>query len=143
MSHYQQTSLATQCLWSLQESSLLIEGLVLCLSDGLVMTSTFIGDEATQRLGAVATAMMLLSERATLLWGRGELAEVVLKLKDDDEHYRVHLHPVGGSAVLISVLKDQRFSLELHNNLQRATEYIEAVLLGESPEWPHWDQSVS
>jgi predicted regulator of Ras-like GTPase activity (Roadblock/LC7/MglB family) len=53
----QQMALATQCLWSLQETAPEIEGLLFTHVDGLTLTTTLPGSEKTERLAAVSTAL--------------------------------------------------------------------------------------
>lgn len=139
------TALATQCLWSLQEADTAIEGLLLSHVDGLTLTSTMSGGDSTQRLAATSTAMFLLAERASNSWGRGESTEVYLKLKQDDDDdadtkiNHVFMRPIGYQAVLIAVCNSESKAGLIHLYLNRAANYLEAVINGEAPEMPVWD----
>lgn len=142
------TSLATQCLWSLQEATTSIEGLLLSRVDGLTLTSTMQGDDSTQRLAAASTAMFLLCERASNSWGQGESTEVHIKLRKelpggDDFGGRTYNHvfmrPIGYQAVLIAVCNDQSKAGMIHLYLDQAAEYLQAILNNETPTLPRWD----
>lgn len=143
MRNEEDTALATQCLWSLQESVMEIEGLLLTLIDGLTWTTTLQGDESTQRLAAVSTAMFLLGEEASEAWGRGESMEVFLKLSNDEGEEPIVRHvlmrPVGLEAVLIVVCRTKHLPDKMEMLLDRATSYLGALMEGESPEWPLWE----
>src|SRR5688500_11259243 len=137
------TALATQCLWSLQEAVMEIEGLLLTLIDGLTWTTTLQGDESTQRLAAVSTAMFLLGEEASEAWGRGESMEVFLKLSNDEGEEPIVRHvlmrPVGVEAVLVVVCRTKHLPPEMESILDKATSYLTALMNGEDPEWPRWE----
>lgn len=137
------TALATQCLWSLQESSTEIEGLLLAQIDGLAWTTTLQGDDSTQRLAAVSTAMFLLGEEASDAWGSGESMEVYVKLSpesslDSDVRYVV-MRPIGYEAVLITVCKSEKLPQHIRGSLDKAVAYLQAVIEGDSPIMPIWD----
>ncbi len=141
------TALATQCLWSLQEAATQIEGLLLTRVDGLTWTTTLQGDESTQRLAAVATAMFLLGEEASESWGHGESLEVALKLStddsEDDEDARpvirnVLMRPVGYDAILVMVCRVDKLSPDFYDLMDKAEQYLEGILLGEDPPLPIW-----
>lgn len=141
------TALATQCLWSLQEAATEIEGLLLTHLDGLAWTTTLQGDESTQRLAAVSTAMFLLGEEASEAWGRGESREIFLKLSTKDRHSNQRKHPVirhvlmrpiGYDAILVMVCRVERLPHDIHQLLDKAEDYLEDVLLGEAPPLPIW-----
>lgn len=143
MKNEEDTALATQCLWSLQEAVMEIEGLLLTLIDGLTWTTTLQGDESTQRLAAVSTAMFLLGEEASTAWGRGESMEVFLKLSNDEGEEPIVRHvlmrPVGIEAVLIVVCRTKHLPDKMAMILDRATAYLSALMDGEHPDWPLWD----
>jgi predicted regulator of Ras-like GTPase activity (Roadblock/LC7/MglB family) len=143
MKNEEDTALATQCLWSLQEAIMEIEGLLLTLIDGLTWTTTLRGDESTQRLAAVSTAMFLLGEEASEAWGRGESMEVFLKLSNDEGEEPVVRHvlmrPVGVEAVLVVVCRTRHLPDKMEMILDRATTYLSALMDGEDPEWPLWE----
>ena len=80
----EQRSLATRCLWSLQEADISVEGLILTHVRGIALTSTMHQTASTSRLTAVAVAMFLLGEHTSEAWGNGESLEV---------HVRVQLDP--------------------------------------------------
>lgn len=141
------TALATQCLWSLQEAVIEIEGLLLTHIDGLAWTTTFQGDDSTERLAAVSTAMFLLGEDASELWGQGESEEVLLKLSTKDrnnpnqnEHTIRHvlMRPIGGDAILVMVCRIDVLSSEFYALMSKAERYLEDVLAGEDPPLPIW-----
>ncbi|MCA9915501.1 MAG: hypothetical protein KC496_19240, partial [Anaerolineae bacterium] len=60
MADIQQLSLATRCLWSLQEASPMIDGLLLTDVSGLAITSTLSDPDSIQRLAALSAATFLL-----------------------------------------------------------------------------------
>lgn len=137
------TALATQCLWSLQESSTEIEGLLLAQIDGLAWTTTLEGDDSTQRLAAVSTAMFLLGEEASEAWGSGESMEVYVKLSPDnvinsDVRYVV-MRPIGYEAVLIAVCRTEKLPQHIRASFDKAVSYIQAVIQGDEPVLPVWD----
>lgn len=139
------TALATQCLWSLQEAATEIEGLLLTHVDGLTWTTTFDGDDSTQRLAAVSTAMFLLGEEASEAWGQGESMEVFLKLSTDDRDTdsqsvvrHVLMRPVGYDAILVMVCRVEKLPPEIHEFLDKAEAYLVDVLMGENPPLPIW-----
>lgn len=138
-----QTALATRCLWALQEAAMDIEGLLLAHVDGLTLTSTLEGNESTQRLAAIATAMFLLGEQASEAWGRGESTEVTVRLlKDntDEREYRfVYMKPVGYQAVLVAVCKSSQYLDAIKAYLNEAAVYLERVLDGQRPTAPQWN----
>ena len=141
------TALATQCLWSLQESATQIEGLLLTHIDGLTWTTTLQGDDSTQRLAAVATAMFLLGEEASESWGQGESLEVALKLSSDDSPddeigqpviRNVLMRPVGYDAILVMVCRVDDLTPNFYDLMDKAEQYLEGILLGENPPLPLW-----
>lgn len=141
------TAQATQCLWSLQEASTQIEGLLLTRIDGLTWTTTLQGDDSTQRLAAVATAMFLLGEEASESWGHGESLEVFLKLSTDDSEDDADIHPVirnvlmrpvGYDAILVMVCRVDKMTPEFYDLMSKAENYLEEILLGEDPPLPIW-----
>lgn len=138
-----QTALATRCLWALQEAATDVEGLLLAHVDGLTLTSTFDGDDSTQRLAAIATAMFLLGEQASEAWGRGESTEVTVRLLKDNAGERefrfVYMKPVGYMAVLVAVCKSSRYLDSIKAYLNEAGAYLEQVLEGQRPEMPQWN----
>ena len=143
MKNEEDTALATQCLWSLQETVMEIEGLLLTLIDGLTWTTTLQGDESTQRLAAVSTAMFLLGEEASEAWGRGESMEVFLKLSNDEGEEPIVRHvlmrPVGLEAVLVVVCRTKHLPAEMESILDKATAYLGALMEGQDPDWPVWE----
>ena len=143
MKNEEDTALATQCLWSLQEAIMEIEGLLLTLIDGLTWTTTLQGDESTQRLAAVSTAMFLLGEEASEAWGRGESMEVFLKLSNDEGEEPIVRHvlmrPVGVEAVLLVVCRTKHLPAQMETTLDKATSYLTSLMNGENPEWPIWE----
>lgn len=131
--------LATRCLWSLQEVSLQVEGLLLTSVDGLTLTSTMQGDDSSQRLAAVATTMFLLGEDMTQAWGSGESTELFVKLLDDRGKTRyVYMIPVGFRAVLVAIVQMKWLAPELYRDLRKAAHYLDSVLDGETPPTPQW-----
>ena len=137
-----QMALATRCLWSLQESTLDIGGLLLTFVDGLTVTSTLDGGDSTQRLAAVATTMFLLGEEASELWGRGESLEMYITLRDEDDPRilrTVYMCPVGYQAVMVAVIDVEHVAPPLKAHLHRAATYLQAVLDGATPSLPLWD----
>lgn len=138
------TALATQCLWSLQESSTEIEGLLLAQIDGLAWTTTLQGDDSTQRLAAVSTAMFLLGEEASDAWGSGESMEVYVKLSPEDAFNTdvryVVMRPIGYEAVLITVCKSDKLPQHIRGSLDKAVSYIQSVIEGDEPVLPVWDE---
>ena len=145
ISDERRTALATQCLWSLQEAATEIEGLLLTGVDGLAWTTTLDGDESTQRLAAVSTAMFLLGEEASESWGTGESREVFLKLstndRDGDEipviRY-VLMRPIGLDAILIMVCRSDKLTPKFYDLMAKAEVYLEGVLRGQDPPLPVW-----
>ncbi|MCA9914733.1 MAG: roadblock/LC7 domain-containing protein [Anaerolineae bacterium] len=134
-----QTELATRCLWSLQEVSIEIEGLMLTSVDGLALTTTMQGDEGSQRLAAVATTMFLLGEDMTQAWGSGESTELFIKLMNDAGETRyVYMVPVGFRAVLVAIVRMKWLAPELYRDLRKASQYLDSVLDGEVPPAPQW-----
>lgn len=141
------TALATQCLWSLQEAATEIEGLLLTHVDGLTWTTTLQGDESTQRLAAVSTAMFLLGEEASESWGQGESKEVFLKLSMKDHltgeesviRY-VLMRPIGYDAILVMVCRTDKLSQKFYDLMGKAEIYLEGVLLGDDPPMPIWEE---
>lgn len=139
------TALATQCLWSLQEAAIEIEGLLLTGIDGLAWTTTLQGDDSTQRLAAVSTAMFLLGEEASESWGTGESREVFLKLsttdRDSDEipviRY-VLMRPIGLEAIMIMVCRSDKLSPKFYDLMGKAENFLEEVLQGDDPPLPIW-----
>ena len=121
-----------------------IEGLLLTYVDGLTLTSTFEGNDSTQRLAAASTAMFLLSEQTSAAWGSGESMEVALRLKPTRaKRYPryVSLKPVGVHAVLIGVYRiNQRVNL-INADLNTAAAYLDALMRGENPTMPYAWQS--
>ena len=138
------TALATQCLWSLQEATTEIEGLLLTQVDGLAWTTTLQGDDSTQRLAAVSAAMFLLGEEASEAWGSGESMEVYLKLTSDnktDSGIRyVVMRPIGYEAVLIAVCSSEKLPVHIRSYLDRTVAYIQAVINGDEPAFPVWEE---
>jgi len=143
MQNEEDTALATQCLWSLQEAIMEIEGLLLTLIDGLTWTTTLQGDESTQRLAAVSTAMFLLGEEASEAWGRGESMEVFLKLSNDEGEEPIVRHvlmrPVGLEAVLVVVCRTKHLPAQMESILDKATTYLGSLMAGENPAKPIWE----
>jgi predicted regulator of Ras-like GTPase activity (Roadblock/LC7/MglB family) len=134
--------LATRCLWSLQEFSLEIEGLMLTNVDGLTVTTTLPGDDSAQRLAAVATTMFLLGEDMTQAWGSGESTELFVKLLDEEEKTRyVYMVPVGFRAVLVAIVQMKWLAPEVYRDLRKAADYLDSVLDGETPPMPLWGLS--
>ena len=138
------TALATQCLWSLQESSTEIEGLILSQIDGLAWTTTLQGDDSTQRIAAISTAMFLLGEETSEAWGSGESMEVYVKLSPDsrmnDGVRYVVMRPIGYDAVLIAVCRTETLPQHLRTSLDKAISYVQAVIQGDEPVLPVWDE---
>lgn len=139
------TALATQCLWSLQEAATEIEGLLLTHVDGLTWTTTLQGDDSTQRLAAVSTAMFLLGEEASESWGQGESKEVFLKLLMNDDvtadtviRY-VLMRPVGYDAILVMVCRTDTLSQRFYDLMSKAESFLKGVLLGDDPPLPIWE----
>ena len=140
------TELLTRCLWLLQEASPAVEGLLLSHIDGLTLTSTLPGDESTQRLAAIATAMFLLSEQASLAWKRGVSREVFLKLRlgtpqheaDRPEIRHVYIRPVGFEAILVVVCRQNDISQMFQPYLDKVVRYLDDVLDGGTPTLPRW-----
>lgn len=141
------TALATQCLWSLQEATIEIEGLLLTHIDGLAWTTTLDGDDSTQRLAAVSTAMFLLGEEASETWGTGQSREVLLKLSTQDREHKsdvdpviryVLMRPVGLDAILVMVCRTDHLSQRFYDLMNKAEGYLSAVLLGDDPPLPIW-----
>ena len=139
------TALATQCLWSLQEAATEIEGLLLTGIDGLAWTTTLQGDESTQRLAAVSTAMFLLGEEASESWGTGESREVFLKLsttdRDSDEIAVIRyvlMRPIGSEAILIMVCRSDKLTPKFYDLMGKAEIFLEDVMQGEDPPLPIW-----
>lgn len=140
------TELLTRCLWSLQEASAAVEGLLLSHVDGITLTSTLEGDVRTQRLAATATAMFLLSEQASLAWKRGTAIEVFLKLRqgepsseaDRPEVRHVYIRAVGFDAILVVVCRQAGLPEEFQRYLRRAVRYLDAVMDGDTPNLPRW-----
>jgi predicted regulator of Ras-like GTPase activity (Roadblock/LC7/MglB family) len=137
------TALATQCLWSLQEATTEIEGLLLTQIDGLAWTTTLQGDDSTERLAAVSTAMFLLGEEASEAWGRGESMEIYLKLTSDDtsetEVRYVMMRPIGYEIILIAVCVSEKLPQHLLDYLDKATHYLKNVINGDDADFPVWD----
>jgi predicted regulator of Ras-like GTPase activity (Roadblock/LC7/MglB family) len=141
------TALATQCLWSLQEAATEIEALLLTHVDGLAWTTTLQGDESTQRLAAVSTAMFLLGEEASESWGRGESKEVFLKLSTKDRDgdgfpvvRHVLMRPIGMDAILVMVCRTDKLSQKFYDLMSKAETYLEEVMLDKDPPLPMWDE---
>ena len=140
------TELLTRCLWSLQESTTAIEGLLLTNVDGLMLTSTFYGDESTQRLAATSTAMYLLSEQTSRASKHGESTEVFLKLsntKTDNDGEQatsryVYIRPVGLDAVLVVVCRSDELPENFSRYINKAVRYLDMVLDGDTPLLPRW-----
>ena len=139
------TALATQCLWSLQEAATEIEGLLLTGVDGLTWTTTLQGDESTQRLAAVSTAMFLLGEEASESWGTGESREVFLKLSTTDRDgdkvpviRYVLMRPIGLEAILIMVCRSDKLAPKFYDLMEKAELFLGEVLQGEDPPLPIW-----
>ncbi|MEM9952668.1 MAG: hypothetical protein AAF846_13765 [Chloroflexota bacterium] len=139
------TALATQCLWSLQEAAIEIEGLLLTHVDGLTWTATLDGDDSTQRLAAVSTAMFLLGEEASETWGTGESREVLLKLSTDDRDTEddpvtryVLMRPIGLDAILVMVCRTDQLSENFYRLMNKAEQYLSEVMLGDDPPLPIW-----
>ena len=140
------TELLTRCLWSLQEASAAVEGVLLSHVDGLTLTSTLSGDESTQRLAAISTALFLLSEQASLAWKRGESREVFLKLQqgtprseaDRPQVRYVYIRPVGYDAILVVVCRRDGMPDEFQRYLNKAVRYLDDVLDGGTPALPRW-----
>lgn len=139
------TALATQCLWSLQEAATEIEGLLLTGIDGLAWTTTFQGDDSTQRLAAVSTAMFLLGEEASESWGTGESREVMLKLSTDDRDSDkipvvryVLMRPIGLEAILVMVCRNDKLTPKFYDLMSKAEDFLNDVLKGNAPPFPIW-----
>jgi predicted regulator of Ras-like GTPase activity (Roadblock/LC7/MglB family) len=129
-----QTALATRCLWSLQESNLAIDGLLLLHVRGTTLTSTMQHNESTQRLAAVATAMFLLGEHTSEAWGNGESIEIQVRVQFDNSPNsiatmrNVTMKPVGPWAVLLAVHRNLIEQVTLDENLNQAARFLQAVL---------------
>jgi predicted regulator of Ras-like GTPase activity (Roadblock/LC7/MglB family) len=138
------TALATQCLWSLQEAATEIEGLLLTQIDGLAWTTTLQGDDSTQRLAAVSTAMFLLGEEASEAWGSGESMEVYIKLTADDSSETavryVLMRPISFETILIVVCISETLPKHIHDYLDKAAEYLQEVIKGNNPPSPVWNE---
>lgn len=140
------TELLTRCLWSLQEASTAVEGLLLSHVDGLLLTSTFYGDESTQRLAATTTAMYLLSEQVSITSKYGESSEVFLKLSDGKPRHEadipavryVYIRPVGVDAILAVLCRRDEMPEDFSRYLLRAVRYLDMVMDGGTPTLPHW-----
>ena len=140
------TELLTRCLWSLQEATTAVEGLLLSHVDGLMLTSTFHGNESTQRLAAITTAMFLLSEQASLASQHGESREVFLKLSEGKPRHEadvpavrhVYIRPVGVDAVLVAVCRRDEMPDDFSRYLSKAVRYLDMVMDGGTPTLPHW-----
>ncbi|MGJ3239740.1 MAG: hypothetical protein ACFE0Q_13600 [Anaerolineae bacterium] len=140
------TALATQCLWSLQEAAIEIEGLLLTHVDGLAWTTTLSGDESTQRLAAVSTAMFLLGEEASETWGSGQSKEIFLKLSTNHNHTEddkpiiryVLMRAIGYDAILVMVCQSEHLSPRFYQLMSKAEIYLEGVLTGDDPPLPDW-----
>jgi predicted regulator of Ras-like GTPase activity (Roadblock/LC7/MglB family) len=140
------TELLTRCLWSLQEASAAVEGLLLTHVDGITLTSTMQGDETTQRLAAIASALYLLSEQACLSWKRGASSEVILQLAngkpkheaDRPEVRYVYMRPVGEDGILVVVCRRDDMPDDFQRYLDKAVWYLNAVLDGGTPNLPRW-----
>lgn len=130
-------SLATGCLWSLQEAAPEIEALLFSRVDGLTLTSTLDGSEATERLAAVATALFLLGEQATEVWRRGEAMEVQMCITRASGAVRyVTIKPVGHQAILTAMhTMNHRYQL-IKADLDLAALYLRALLAGDTPPYP-------
>lgn len=134
-------ALATRCLWSLQESELDIEGLLLTHIDGLTVTSTLQGNDSIQRLAATTTTMFLLSEQASEAWGSGESMELLITLQPDDAAEaprHVYMKPVGYAGVLVGICKAGKSLTSIIEKLERATHYLDMVISGSIPPMPDW-----
>ncbi|MEL6403636.1 MAG: hypothetical protein AAFV98_00060 [Chloroflexota bacterium] len=135
------TGEATQCLWSLQEASTDIEGLLLTHTDGLTWTATLQGDDRTQRLAAVSTAMFLLGEEASDAWGHGETLEVFIKLAPKDDNSPAHqvlMRPVTDESILLMICKSDTVTVKLHDLMEKAVFYLQDLLDGFDPVLPRW-----
>ncbi|MGB7341907.1 MAG: hypothetical protein WBC91_23620 [Phototrophicaceae bacterium] len=141
------TALATQCLWSLQEAVIEIEGLLLTHIEGLTWTTTLRGDDSTERLAAVSTAMFLLGDETNELWGHGESQEVLLKLStqdrdknpdNDDTIRHVLMRPIGEDAILVMVCRVDHLTDRFYTLMSLAQQYLEDMLLGNDPPLPIW-----
>lgn len=122
-----------------------IEGLLLSGIDGIAWTTTFQGDESTQRLAAVSTAMFLLGEEASESWGTGESREVLLKLSTDDRDgdeipvtRYVLMRPVGLDAILIMVCRNDKLTPKFYDLMDKAEAFLNEVLRGNAPPLPIW-----
>lgn len=135
------TGEATQCLWSLQEASTDIEGLLLTHTNGLTWTTTLEGDERTQRLAAVSTAMFMLGEEASLAWGHGETLEVSITLspKDGDSiAHQVLMRPVMEDSILLMICKSDKVTATMHDMMEKAVFYLQDLIDGYDPVLPRW-----
>ena len=133
----QQMALATQCLWSLQETAPEIEGLLFTHVDGLTLTTTLPGSEKTERLAAVSTALFLLSEQASETWRSGEALEVQMKLRRapvDLSHLTIK--PVGPRAILVALYQHTSRYNRIKADLDLASTYLLAVMAGDTPPRP-------
>ena len=140
------TELLTRCLWSLQESTTSIEGLLLSHVDGLMLTSTLQGKEKVERLAATTTAMYLLSEQTSKASQHGESREVFLKLSEGKPQHEadvpavryVYIRPVGVDAVLVAVCRRDDLPDNFSRYLSKAIRYLDMVLDGGTPAMPRW-----
>ena len=133
-------ALATGLLWSLQESTTAVEGVLLAHIDGLTLTSTMEGDDSMQRLAALSSTMLLLCEKVSGSWGGGDSVSVTIKLKPDASAdsalapvRHIYMHPVGQLAVLVTVCRTDSLPQSFHHYLDRASDYLQAMLEGETP----------
>lgn len=126
-----QTALATRCLWSLQEAAPEIEGLLLTQVNGLTLTTTLPGDDRTQRVAAVATAMFLLGEHTSEAWGNGESLEVSVGLTGSAQARRITIKPVGYEAVLISLHQPGPRTPSIDADLNQAVRYLNRLIKGQ------------
>lgn len=130
----EQRSLATRCLWSLQEADISVEGLILTHVRGIALTSTMHQTASTSRLTAVAVAMFLLGEHTSEAWGNGESLEVHVRVQLDPNNpdsmamRYVSMRPVGPWAILLAVHSGSKLSINLEADLNTAARYLEAVL---------------
>lgn len=102
-----QLTLATRCLWLMQENHYCIDGLLLVKTSGLIITTTLKSSASTQRLAAVSATLFRLADEASESWGSGIADEIHLIFSEDDENVSsVQLYPVGEKVVLLAILRE-------------------------------------
>ncbi|QPC85066.1 hypothetical protein G4Y79_12075 [Phototrophicus methaneseepsis] len=133
MFNERQSALATRCLWSLQESNLAIDGILLLHVRGTTLCTTLPQNGSTQRLAAVSTAMFLLGEHTSEAWGNGESLEIQVRIQLSNENNatsmrNVTMKPVGPWAVLLTVHRDLIQQVTLSQDMDQAARFLEAVI---------------